>query len=129
MKRVIRILPIIILLSCLVISCEDEENKDDNRTFQVTVINETCTSWNFTENGNVIASVNGRDTFDDANKSTSFTAEKGEHTYIVSPEPETCFFSGFMLGYQYGSGDLTINIDSDLRFEINTLGQIWYFKE
>jgi len=129
MKRVIRILPIIILLSCLIISCEDEENKEDNRTFQVKVNNETCTSWNITENGKMIATVNGRETFDDANKSTSFTAEKGEHTYIFSPEPELCYFSGFILGYQFESGDATLNIDSDLRIEINTLGQIWYFKE
>ncbi|MFC2152599.1 hypothetical protein ACFLSE_08735 [Bacteroidota bacterium] len=76
----------------------------------------------------MIVTINGRETYDDPNESTSFTAEKGEHTYRFIPETELCYFSGSILGYQYNSSEAAFNIDSDSRIEITTF-LILFFKE
>jgi len=120
MKRVIQYLNIIIVLSCLIFSCSDDQNIEiDNGPYDIKVVNETCTTWKITENNNNIVTVNPND-------SNTFKANKGQHTYMFTPQPEKCVGAYGLFQYEYESGEITTNINRISTIKIYLYGLISY---
>ena len=108
---------LLILFLCLMTHCDSDELTGPKGPFEIEVDNYTCTSWTITEDGTVITTIN-KSYSDDSYTNKSFIAEKGKHTYNFSPEPDTCFFTGWFLGYVYEQVDLEINIECDKKITI-----------
>ncbi len=108
----------IILIASMLTGCEVEDI--DTGPFDITVKNETCSSWTIKENGKTLVTI-GKCTSSGDTRTASFKAEKGKHTCIFSPDPDTCFFSGFILGYVYKQDDATFNVEKDMTINIGTM--------
>jgi hypothetical protein len=116
-KAIYQLLAVIFIVSMLA-SCEVEDI--DTGPFNITVKNETCTSWTIKENGKTLVTI-GKNASSGGVRTASFTAEKGKHTCVFSPDPDTCFFSGFILGYVYEQADATFSVEKDMTINIGTL--------
>jgi len=104
---------LLIIISFVMIFCScKKDDPSPTGPFKINVKNYTCTSWTCAENGTVINTID-KSCSDDSFTNTSFIAEKGNHKYNFSPEPDTCFFPGGIFGYVYEQADLDINLEND----------------
>ena len=118
MNKAIYLVLAIIFIVSLLAGCEVEDI--DTGPFNITVKNETCTSWTIKENSKTLVTI-GKCTSSGDTRTASFKAEKGKHTLVFSPDPDTCFFSGFVLGYVYKQDDATINVEKNMTINIGTM--------